>query len=115
MIISYICMKNRLFLLIAISIAIISLSVTSCESTPKIAPDIPQYSVDQVLYIAALSAPSCTRSEWKPTFTTKYMGQGEWEVTMNCLHQTNIPMGSRTGHFHEEHGEMDWDPVAIPP
>lgn len=103
-------MRNRLLATMLI-VALLGIFGTfpSYACTPQSPPDIPQYSVDQVIYIASTTAPPCTGSlAVGRHFVPKYMGQGEWEIIMNCYSQNGGFVHSKRGIFYEFTGQMDW-------
>ena len=88
---------------------------TESDSAPVYAP--PQYTADQVIYIASAHSPSCggiTISgqfyAYIPSWSAEYQGNGTWLVQKTCLHyRTGFPVATYMGgswYFYEANGEL---------
>lgn len=74
------------------------------EEAPQ--PDIPRYTADQVIAVAkAYTGEECggkwVLEPYEATWTTVYLGNGEWAVTKNCS-----SYGVGTWTFYEATGHL---------
>lgn len=91
-------------ILVVTAVLVLALGVIGCAQTqtPAPPPDIPRYTADQVIAIAAANSPSSGSVAYmRPAWTAEYIGNGRWVATKRYV----LANGQEAGGVSRE----QWD------